>query len=98
MKSNTRGMATKKLRLRHTKELKAETVSRQRKACRGINCEGIKEILSRQRKIYRDIVDRMKRKMLVATRKIMSQQIPGAEGNEKLVATNLVSRHKTLMS
>ena len=28
----------------------------------------------------------------------MLRQIPEVEGNEKLVATNFVSRHKTLMS
>ena len=43
-------------------------------------------------------VDKLKRKMLVATKKIMSRQIPETEENEKLAATNFVSQHKTFLS
>ena len=38
-----------------------------RKFGRDINCEETKEILSRHRKLYRDRVDKLKRKMSVAT-------------------------------
>ena len=38
------------------------------------------------KKSCHDRVDRLKRKMFITTRKIMSRQILDAEGNEKLVA------------
>ena len=46
----------------------------------------VTEIFKDSNKSYRDRVDRLKRKMFVAIRKIMSRQIPEAEGHEKLVA------------
>ena len=44
------------------------------------------EIPKDSKKSCCDGVDRLKRKVFVTTRKIMSQQIPEAEGHEKLVA------------
>ena len=44
------------------------------------------EIVKKPKKSCHDRVDRLKRKILVAKRKITSRQIPEAEGNEKLVA------------
>ena len=44
------------------------------------------EIVKESKKSYRDRVDKLKRKMLVTTKKITSRQIPEVEGNEKLVA------------
>ena len=44
------------------------------------------EIAKDSKKSCRDRVDRLKRKMFVATRKIMSRHIPEAEGHEKLFA------------
>ena len=44
------------------------------------------KIANDSKKSYHNRVDRLKRKMFIATRKIMSQQIPEAEGHEKLVA------------
>ena len=44
------------------------------------------EIAIDSKKSYRDRVDRLKRKMFVTTRKIMSRQTPEAKGHEKLVA------------
>ena len=43
------------------------------------------EISNDSKKSCHDRVDRLKRKMFVATRKIMSRQIPESEGHEKLV-------------
>ena len=44
------------------------------------------EIAKESKKFCRDRVDRLKRKMFVATRKIMSRQTPEVERHEKLVA------------
>ena len=44
------------------------------------------EIAKDSKKSYRDRVDRLKRKMSVTTRKIMSRHILDAEGLEKLIA------------
>ena len=44
------------------------------------------KIAKDSKKSCRDRVDRLKRKMFVATRKIMLRQTPKAEGHEKLVA------------
>ena len=44
------------------------------------------KIAKDSKKSCRDKVDRLKMKMFVATRKSMSQQIPEADGHEKLVA------------
>ena len=45
--------------------------------------------MSRHRKLCRDKVDKLKRKMLVATKKIMSRQLPEAEMYKELSATIL---------
>ena len=47
------------------------------------------EIAKDSKKSCRDKANRMKRKMFVMTRKIMSRQIPEAEGHEKLVTNRL---------
>ena len=44
-----------------------------------------------------DRVDKLKRKMLVATKKIISQRFPKAEVYKELGATYFVSRHKTFL-
>ena len=44
------------------------------------------KIAKDSKKSSRDRVDRLKRKMFVATRKIMSRQTPKTERHEKLVA------------
>ena len=48
-------------------------------------------------KLCHNRVDKMKRKMLVATKKIMSRQFPEAEVYKELDATNFVSRQKTFL-
>ena len=48
-----------------------------------------KEIAKDSKKSCRGRVDKLKRKMFVATRKTMSGQTPKAEGHEKLVANRL---------
>ena len=47
------------------------------------------EITKDSKKSYRDRVERLKRKMLVTTRKRMLRQILEGEGHEKLVANRL---------
>ena len=47
------------------------------------------EIAKDSKKSYRDCVDRLKRKMFIAIRKIVSRQIPEGQGHEKLVANRL---------
>ena len=55
------------------------------------------KIAKDSKKFCRDRVDRVKRKMFVATRKIMSRQTLEAKEHEKLVQTGLVSRHNTFL-
>ena len=49
----------------------------------------MKEILSRHRKLCRKKVGKLKRKMLVVTKKIMSRQFPEAEVHKELDTTIL---------
>ena len=53
------------------------------------------EIVKEPRKFCRNKVDKLKRKMLVAKKKIISRQFPEAEVYKELGETNFVSRHKT---
>ena len=46
----------------------------------------VTKIAKDSKKSCRDRVDRLKRKMFISTRKIMSRQTPEVEGHEKLVA------------
>ena len=54
--------------------------------------------MSRHRKLCRDKVEKLKVKMFVMTKRFMSRQFSEEEKYEKLVATNFMLRHKTLMS
>ena len=49
------------------------------------------EIINRSKKSYRNKVYKMKRKMLVATKKLMSRQFLEAEEYKELGATNFMS-------
>ena len=52
----------------------------------------------KKKKLCCNRVDKLKIKMLIATKKIMSQQFPEGEVYKELDATNFVSRHKTFLS
>ena len=56
------------------------------------------EIVKKSKKSCYGIVDKLKRKMLVTTKKIMSRQFLEAKVYKELGATNFVSRHKTFLS
>ena len=71
--------------LNKQQESEKKSLSRPRSFLSGQKFIMTQEILSRQRKLYRDRVDKLKRKMFIVTRKIVSRQIPEAEGHEKLV-------------
>ena len=68
-----------------------KSVATKEKLCRD-------RVVKEPKKSCHNKVYNMKRKMLVAIKKIISQQFPKAEVYKELGATNFVSRHKAFLS